>query len=226
MTRVPQPQGARGSLKWIQRAVNSRPDLLDREIVSTLADSGAVEWLSPRAEDDYAEYRDKAFLNRIGYPELSDRLSEFWPRRGPQWDALGKTTRGTVLLVEAKAHVGEICSPGSGAGGEARLMIERALASAASHMVARPKAPWIDTFYQLANRLAHLHFLRVNGVDAWLVLVNFIDDEEMNGPRGVAEWQAAYQVVHHVMGIPMRNPLGKFVLHIYPSIQEFEKPPA
>ncbi|MER8802072.1 hypothetical protein [Mesorhizobium sp. M0998] len=220
MTRVRQPIGKRGSLKWIQHAVNRHPKILDSQITSLLGDTGQITWLSPRSDDDYAEYRDDAFLDLIGHRELQDRLAEFWPRRGPQWDALGKTSSGSILLVEAKAHIGEICSPGSSASALTRLIIERSLEATADGMGAKPKAPWIEIFYQLANRYAHLNFLRTNGVNAWLILVNFIDDTEMNGPSSAAEWRAVYQIVDHVMGVPKRNPMGKFVLHIHPSVAE------
>ncbi len=221
MTRVPQPTGARGSLKWIQRAINCHPHVLDREIAAALGETGSIEWKSPLQSDDYAEYRDGAFLDRIGHGDLRRALSEFWPLRGPQWDALGTTASGKVLLVEAKAHIGEICSPASGASATSLHKIERALAATASHMGAKsPRAPWIKAFYQLANRFAHLYFLRENKVSAWLVLVNFICDDEMKGPQTPAEWEAAYKIVAHVMGLPWPNQLSKYVLHLYPSVAQ------
>lgn len=225
MTRIPQPPGARGSLKWIQRAINSRPSLLDEPIAAALGETGSIVWKSPLKCDDYAEYRDGPFLDRIGLGELTDKLSQFWPSRGPQWDALATTASGHILLVEAKAHIGEICSPGSAASTTSRAKIEKALADTASYMGARkPNAPWVETFYQLANRFAHLFFLRENNVTAWLVLVNFIDDDDMKGPRSAAEWQAAYKIVSHVMGMPTPHRLGKYVLHLYPSVSQLREP--
>jgi hypothetical protein len=85
---------------------------------------------------------------------------------------------------------------------------------------AEPRAPWGQTFYQLANRIAHLHFLQKNGVNAWLVLVNFTGDYEMNGPANDREWQSAYQVVEHVMGLGKRHALKPYIVHIYPNISE------
>lgn len=224
MTRTPQPAGVRGSLKWIQRAINCRPEVLDEPIRAALKETGSIEWQSPLKSDDYAEYRDGAFLDRIGQGDLRTPLSNFWPERGPQWDALGTTSGGTALLVEAKAHIGEICSPPSQASGRSRIKIEEALAATASFMSAKHvKAPWVEAFYQLANRFAHLYFLRSNNVEAWLILVNFVDDEDMNGPRSASEWEAAYEVVYHVMGIPSRNRMRQFVLHVYPSVEKLRQ---
>ena len=115
--RAVQPKGKRGSLKWIQALVNQRPDLLDRLVREScgLKPDEAIEWVSPLAEDEYAEYRDASFLRRLGM-ELGHRpLREFWPRFGPQWDALGRTDQGAVFLVEAKANIPELVSPASGA---------------------------------------------------------------------------------------------------------------
>jgi hypothetical protein len=49
-----------------------------------------IEWRSPLAEDDYAEYRDQCFLDRLGI-KPSIPLEFFWPSRGPQWDGLART---------------------------------------------------------------------------------------------------------------------------------------
>jgi hypothetical protein len=82
--------------------------------------------------------------------------------------------------------------------------------------------PWAEGFYQLANRLAHLHFLRKNGVKAWLVLINFIGDRDMEGPSSEAEWRAAYQVVWHVLGARKDHRLSPFTIDIYPDVRSAE----
>ncbi len=219
MSRYPQPQGARGSLKWIQRAVNADRAVLDAAILPALGDARSLSWLSPLAEDDFAEYRDTAFLERLGFAHLAPALKEFWPRHGPQWDALARSDTGAVLLVEAKAHIDEMCSPGTAAEPASRARIEATLACVIAAAGASPKASWCDAFYQLANRFAHLHFLRSQGVTAWLVLVNFVGDTDMNGPLTRAEWEAAYRVALHVMGIPARSPLLRHVRHVYPDVK-------
>jgi hypothetical protein len=217
--RVEQPSGKRGSLKWIQRAVNEQWVSLNQPILERTGDGGPIAWCSPLAADGFAEYRDSAFLNLVGQVSLAPALQDFWPARGPQWDALGRTSRGYVLLVEAKAHVAEMCSPGTAAGAKSRFRIEATLFEVARQVGARPRhAPWSDNFYQLANRFAHLHFLRANGVPAWLVLVNFLGDSDMGGPAASETWDAAYEVAFHAMGLPRRHALSAFVIHVYPTV--------
>jgi hypothetical protein len=219
--RIEQPEGTRGSLKWIQRAVNEQWPSLNQPIVDHLGvDLESLSWLSPLAEDRFAEYRDGAFLERIGQTALADALQGFWPTRGPQWDALGKVAERDVLLIEAKAHIAEPCSPGPAAGDASRARIEASLAATADHLGARlGRAAWSDHFYQIANRLSHLHFLRRHGVRAWLILVNFVGDREMAGPTTSEAWEAAYEVAFHVMGLPKKHLLSSFVLHVYPTVQ-------
>jgi hypothetical protein len=218
MGRFAQPLGERGSLKWIQETINqSPPRKLDQLILAQLKGAQSISWMSPLSSDDHAEYRDSAFLEKIGAGALESDLKAFWPDRGPQWDALGRSNRGDVLLVEAKAHVAEVCSPPCGAGEESRKRIEAALEETAAHLDAKPRVEWSHVFYQLANRLAHLYFLRKHDVEAWLVLVSFIEDAEMKGPSTQKEWEAAYQVVWHVLGIEDRHALSKYIIHVYPS---------
>jgi hypothetical protein len=222
MSRIRQPQGVRGSLKWIQRCINGNSNIIDEAIISKLAGTQSIDWRSPLIEDDYAEYRDGAFLARLGLESLQDRLAAFWPQRGAQWDALGFCDNGGVLLVEAKAHIAEMCSPPSSASQSSRDRIRAALAETIASLGAKPRADWIETFYQYANRLAHLYFLRKNKVPAWLVLVGFLNDDEMDGPQTPREWKAAYRLADYVLGINSGAPLMKYVIHVHPDVSLLE----
>lgn len=225
MARFVQSSDGRGSLRWMQRAVNESWPSLNAPILAKLPHAHSVEWLSPLKSDDYAEYRDGAFLERIGRPELRPALADFWPPRGPQWDALGRSNAGDILLVEAKAHVAEICSPGTGAGPESRVWIERRLEELAAELGARSdRAAWTDFFYQICNRLAHLSFLRKQGAPAYLVFVNFLNDPDMKGPTTPETWQAASAIVSHVLGLPKRHALSRFIIQVYPDVTAISHP--
>jgi len=54
-------------------------------------------------------------------------------------------------------------------------------------------------------------------VKAWLVLVNFVDDEERKGPSSQAEWRTAYQVVWHVLGVSKQHKLARYIIEVYPD---------
>lgn len=209
MGRFPQPRGRRGSLKWTQRLVNDRPDLLEGILrpALPLARDDALEWCSPRGEDGYAEYRDHAFLERLRIELTRRPLSSFWPRGGPQWDALARSHSGTIVLVEAKAHIAEVLSPPTQAREPSLSRIRRALAETAKFFRASAGTDWSTRFYQYTNRLAHIYLLReLNDIDAHLVFLYFTGDAEMNGPATQAEWEAAIQVLHEALGIRGRIP--------------------
>ena len=100
MSRYPKPRCEKGSQRWLQTYVNDAPGVLNERI-----GLGDIEWVSPLANDDYAEYRDQAFLDRVRAELPRRNLATFWPNGGPQWDGLGRAASGGVILVEAKAHV-------------------------------------------------------------------------------------------------------------------------
>src|SRR5437867_2734547 len=149
MPRRRQPRGTKGSLKLIQNLVNLHPEVLDEAI-----EGGPVEWRSPLADDDYAEYWDQAFLDRLGVTLRERPLHTFWPRSGPRWDALGLTLGQRVVLVEAKAHLEELESL-TRAGAESRLTIQAAFSELAHEWQVADIGNWLTTYYQYANRLAH-----------------------------------------------------------------------
>ncbi len=213
MTRtVSDPAAAnRGSRRWLQVLVNCRPGLLNDAIAASLPERpGDIDWRSPLAADHYAEYRDQTFLDRLAsssnYREPSrpqHDLSDFWPRFGPQWDGLAVTDNGQILLVEAKAHISEMVTAPSQARGEsARQKIQESLARVKTFVNSKSQADWSASFYQYANRLAHLHWLReVNGHDAYLVNLFFVNDREVQGPESAAEWGAAIRLQEVFLGV-------------------------
>lgn len=214
MSRYPQGPGERGSLRWIQHFVNERAGELDEAIRS--ASGGGIEtpieWRSPLEDDDFAEYRDDAFLDRVGVTLQERSLESFWPRRGPQWDALGVDAEGAAILVEAKANIPEAISSPTGAGPDSKERIDSALTEVADHLGVDATCEWSGTFYQYANRLAHLYLLHeMNGVDAWLVFVYFLGDSEVNGPQTDVEWRAALEVLHGALGLKRHRMLKRKV---------------
>jgi hypothetical protein len=212
----------KGSQRWLQIAVNRRPEVLDRALREAAALGGDIEWLSPLATERFAEYSDNAMLARLGV-EPKVPLARFWPVGGPRWDGLARAASGDVFLVEAKAHIGEMVSGGCRATEPALSMIRASLEAVKRDLL--PKAgevDWSGAFYQYANRLAHLHFLRVqNGIPAHLVFVYFLNAEEMGGPSEVAEYRGAIRVIEQYLGLG-RHRLGRFVHKVFVDVRELE----
>jgi hypothetical protein len=194
----------RGSQKWLQIAVNRRPDAL----LTALRKSGAlaidesVAWRSPMAPA-LKEFSDADALKAADILDLRVGLEQFWPRRGPVWDAIGVTSSNSPLFVEAKAHISEAASPATKASEASRKLIQESLKKARAHFARRSKCDWSCNFYQYANRLAYHFFLRkLNGVPSKLVFLYFLNDQDLNEPASEEEWRGAIRLIHSVLGIP------------------------
>jgi hypothetical protein len=228
MPRVPQRPAVKGSQKWLQRLVNRAPHLLDRALGGPLNFSATdkIEWLSPRADDAYAEYRDDAFLQRVGVQGVRTSLLAFWPAQGPQWDGLGRTSRGEPLLVEAKSHIPELLSPACRATGRSLGTIRVSLDRVKRAVGSRAAADWCEAYYQYTNRLAHLHYLRtLNRIPAFLIFVYFLNDSSMEGPATAEEWAGALRLAHAQLGVDRRRLERAFdgaVLDIFIDVRDIE----
>lgn len=224
MARFPQRRGQRGSQKWLQLAVEHDCSSLNAPIAQRLGVAEAdLDWRSPLAEDDFAEYRDQTFLTRLGAVLPHRTLASFWPSRGPQWDGLGRTRRGDMLLVEAKAHIPEMCSSGSAAKSASLSKIQAALRETQIYLSISTDNDWCATYYQYANRLAHLYLLRtLNFLPAWLVLVHFVGDEEMGGPSSREEWENTIAMTHEKLGLPIGHSLASYLIDVFIDVRSVE----
>lgn len=201
----------KGSQLQIQIYVNRRRADLDdaiRVALPDLIDSVEIDWRTPIAADGYREYHDSAFLRRVGLDRHEAALSEFWPRGGPHWDALARLRSDGidgVLLVEAKSYPEEMRSTCK-ASPPSRERIDAALASTAAWLGVERTPAWTDDYYQFANRLAHLWFLReVTQVPAWLVNVNFVDDR-LHNPTDRDSWDRSLADAKGKLGLPRSIP--------------------
>lgn len=217
-------KGHKGSQKWLRIAVNSAPDILNREMAPLLpAGTGLIEWLSPMANDKpaYCEYRDSACLKRLGIVLEERPLASYWPNRGPMWDALARTQLGgDLLLVEAKAHIPEVVSTGARAGEVSAAKIKRSLEETRRALAPKSQVSWSGTFYQYANRLAHLYLLReLNGLKAHLVFLYFLNADDVGGPASRDEWIGATRVVETYLGVG-RHRLSPYIHKVFVDVNE------
>ena len=189
-------------------------------ILSTLlkADAGRVSVLG------LDPARDGAALRKLGLGEHARALTEFWPRRGPVWDGLA-LAGDAVVLVEAKAHVTEfLTSPSAATAPESVAQIACALRQVKADLGADDRSDWSRVFFQYANRLAFLWWLRARGIDAHCLFVSFLGDTEMGGPEHAETWEALFRAADHALGLSPRHPLRPYILHVHPDLRELEKP--
>lgn len=221
MDKYPQSSDGHGSLRDIQILVNGFPDFFTNKIKEhIMIESDRIDWVSPLKDDDFSEYRDNGFIEKLGIQNLETSLSAFWPKRGPQWDALGRGNRNEVFLVEAKANIDEIVSPETKATEKSLELIKKSLDGLKKYLKVNNKVDWSGTFYQYTNRLAHLYFLRtLNKVPAYLVFVYFIRDDSVSGPKGMEEWKAALKVMKRYLGLSTHR-LAKYMAEVFIDVKQ------
>ena len=224
---VKPPFAEKGSRKWLQILVNECPDLLLPLPGRLQSKPSDIQWLSPRQCDGYNEYKDGKFLNRLEIELEQCPRNEFWPEGGPRWDGLAKTGAGKIILVEAKSRIGEMQSGGSQARDpESRKTISSSLNMTRQFLGVNPgAADWISSpYFQYANRLAHLYLLvELNGIDAYLMMIYFLNDKEQRGPDQISQWEKAIREQNACLGLPDDHPLSNRVIHLYPDVCDIKQ---
>jgi len=156
-----------GSEYWIRKLVNSKIKKVKTSLNECIG-RGNIDWLSPLEDDitgTYKEYR----LNRgtiakdLGFEKRL--IKNWWPSGSPQpqWDAIGKTENGTIILVEAKAHIGETRTS-CRASDKSKMKILDSFKLLHKELEAKTdfdevKDIWLNEYYQTANRLLFLQNL-------------------------------------------------------------------
>jgi hypothetical protein len=216
MPRRPRPPETQRSEHWLRKAVNEHQDALNSLISQQFGwdNCHRIEWLSPLASDEYAEYYDDDFLYRLGVSDFKVPLSDFWPRSGPRWDALARAD-SKLILVEAKAYIEEGVPSATRAGPDSRWMIRASLDRTKQAFGAAIDAPWETPFYQYANRLAHLYFCyELNGLDTYLVFFYFADAPDVPSPCTTEQWKGAVRLTKKCLGLGERHPLRDRIAHL------------
>lgn len=147
-------------------------------------------------------------------PDQREQVTTWWLAvRGrantPNWDLATTATidgREGLVLIEAKAHSGELKTDGQGAGNQAnRERIGKAVAEA-NQALSALGGNWAlscDSHYQLANRFAWSWKLASLGIPVVLIYLGFLNADEMSDqgdPFATSEaWTRA--VRDHARGI-------------------------
>ena len=187
----------------------------------------------------HAEWRGISFLRRDDALLRDDALAakvheawrSFWPQTGmpPSWDAVGVMNKAGAtawLLVEAKAHLGELrrdCT----AGPKAMPMIERALADTKEALGVATDCDWGSPYYQFCNRIAVLHFLLEHGIAADLLFVystgdHFSRNPAVVCPQSAGEWEPAVAAMHEHVGWPGNGALAPHVHELFLPMHSLE----
>lgn len=162
-----------------------------------------------------AEYTGINFL--VSDPKTYDKVAKEWIKYWPQtgncqnWDAVIHLTPLVPksnkiekwVVVEAKAHLGELKSS-TGAGQKSKTIIENAFNETKDFFGIKTKNNWLDNYYQLANRLAFIHFMQKNNVDVSLLNIYFINGWPNDMEKNVSSkkmWETKIKEEYNYLGI-------------------------
>jgi len=160
------------------------------------------------------------FLKKTrGYSEIVEAWRRYWPKRGNQqnWDAVAKMDIEGVehwLLVEAKANIQEIRSHCRARDGSARNKIDDALREVRDAFGLKPSGNLRSKYYQYANRLAALYFLRQHNRHAKLLFIYFLSDKnpekQESCPECKEDWRKVLSKQEEWLGLnsDKKNAIG------------------
>lgn len=227
---VARPPARKGSRLRVSEWIHDRRERLELELCRQVpsldeyvAEPGSsINWVAPNAAGK--EIRDSIWP--LVLPPPTPQEDGFWPARGPVWDAAGHVGGRDglgVVLIEGKAHTAELLSPRMQPS-SLRIDEQRraALDEAKAFYGVGTFIPWTSTYYQLANRLSFLYYLRVRRKHpAWLINIYFCGDSfrsgkhEVVGPVDAASWKNAIGQAKASLGLPVDHPLSEYVADVF-----------
>jgi hypothetical protein len=205
-------------LRFLGHHRNELEALIARETTLNAGNVYNFEWLdfpkdnSRKSLDN--EYEGIGFFPQDIWSKIEVDWINFWPQTGaaPNWDAVLRLTpknpspalQDRWVIVEAKAQISEFDSCCQ-AGEEGKAKIEKAFCETQKAFgIAAPNS-WLDKYYQFANRLAFVYFMRKNGLDGSLLNICFINgwagkDPKLNVPDKET-WEQKTEEVYAYLGI-------------------------
>ncbi len=189
-------------LRWLGR----HRDSLSEKVREAVGINDSIHWL------DFGFPNGKGQLDEElqGFSFISDskvqaEWKKFWPPRGTQhnWDCIGETSTGRLLLVEAKSHIEELKSS-TKASEDSKQQIMDAFAIVGKSLGIGSTKNWTEIYYQLANRIAALWFLNKHCVAAALVNIYFLNDlgnSSRRCPSDISFWEEEIKKEYKYLGI-------------------------
>ena len=150
------------------------------------------------------------------YNSIYEAWKMFWPQRGNShnWDGIFKVGN-TWYFVEAKARLYEAFQYCEAKDTDSLKKITNAFEMTCGNKDLAKK--WIESnSYQLANRMAFLHFCKENGIDAKLCYISFLNGFKKT-PRlnvgNASDWEKIWNEEYH--NLQLTEEQKKKIFHVY-----------
>jgi hypothetical protein len=218
-------------LRWMGRHRKA----FDKTMLNTVGTSSnekEIEWLDFGFSKEVRKWFD-AELKGLEFIDNKDIVSDWrnkWPTTGeqPNWDAVGLLTstkdsidEQEIVLVEAKAHTREVHSHCQAESLVSIKKITDTFKETAEDLNCKfDEEVWMQTYYQLANRLAIYNFLKRKNLNPHLVLLYFVGDmvgKKQDCPTDASGWMNALAKQDKAMGIEHlyeTEQIHKLFLHV------------
>ena len=179
-----------GSEYQLLRYLGHHRKFLDKKIKEATGCDSPIDWYDypnePKRKSLDGEWKGiEFFQSREDYSTIEAKWKPFWPTSGnpPSWDGIFEQG-GILYIVEAKAHIEEMKSKCQASSEDSKRRILDAFITITGDEKQAQK--WINSkHYQLANRLAFLHFCKTVGIEAKLCYIMFVNGYLANATKNV-----------------------------------------
>ncbi len=211
-----------------------RSDLSEQVLTEVNGDK--IHWLDfPYTSTNRPLLDDREFvgIEFIDNDVVKTSWKNFWPQTGrtQNWDGIAQVTingQKEWLLIEAKAHIGEVQSSCGATSPKSIAKIRKAFeeTSFAFENQTRPIDNWLSPYYQYSNRLSMLYFLMnkcTPTIPTRLLFVYFYGEnmQRRECPQNKEDWQPTINEIQSQLGINKNCALGKRIHHLFLPISPF-----
>ena len=210
-----------GSEYQLLRYLGHHRRFLCQKIKDVIHTQEEIEWIDYPVDEKRlsmdGELKDvECFKLLPCYKSICEAWKMFWPQRGNShnWDGIFKV--GNIwYFVEAKAHLDEAFQNCGAKNTDSRKKIINAFEMTCGNKDLAKK--WIESnSYQLANRMAFLHFCKENGIDAKLCYISFLNGFKKT-PRlnveNASDWEKIWNEEYH--NLQLTEEQKKNIFHVY-----------
>ena len=219
-----------GSEWHLLRYLGYHRDYLTNQVLQ-LTGGQDITWLDfnfSKVKDATKDDKELIGLEFIDDEEVRRAWQSYWPKSGnaQNWDTVGKIHyQGETewLLVEAKAHLGEVKSECGATNPKSIQQINASLQKTMDVCGVQSTSlnKWLGPYYQYANRLAVLNFLMQEcdpAIPTRLLYIYFTGDKREDSaecPQIPDEWLPVIEEMESWLGLPEDYIFSNRVHHLF-----------
>lgn len=197
-----------GSEFQLLRYLGHHRSYIDNEIKKVIGSNKEIKWmdypLSQTTHKDFEWTGVQCFENLQNFKDIEEKWKEYWPQTGRKqsWDGIFKQ-EDIWYFVEAKAHIDEENSATKAKSSSSILKQIKAFEETCGNKEVAQK--WQQSsHFQIANRLAFIHFCETFQIEARVLLIGFINgwpDDQKNNVDNKDKWENYWDYVEKELNL-------------------------